>query len=233
MSTPEAVQNISRSVHRAKEKHLKTRPSKIPTVAAPATTSLASDMTDPSIFQDSPGNITEASSKGATHRGRVSSRSVTQSQGKPSKAATPNETGNRAVLTSRGRPVKPTLHATSMLTKSATRKPHVAAVNGSSSNVRPTAASQTSGVSLPSSSKAAFNKPSTLSESYVSRTKHSRKLKKPVTPSANGLDAAATHPQQTPSRPKAPSSATATTPLLESMPRAHELLADQVICHMT
>ena len=177
VSTPEAVQNISKSIHLASQRVKRAKPSLLQ--PPKASSNLTSRIDDLSIFDDSPSSITKASFSEHTPR------EVTKTL--PSKES---KRKSKAPKMSVQRPVKP---------------------NASSSRTTREARKGTAQMQPPQSSSGKRPDP--------------RSSRMPTHESSKSQQ---TSLEQTPlSRPK-PSSFAAAVPLLETIPRAHDLLADQV-----
>lgn len=213
VSTPEAVHNISRSVQLASQKNANPtlRSSFIPISKASMPPTLANDHTMStvggdhlSIFDDSPGSLTKST--------------YTQSP----KVTTTTRTTDREKKKMQ-RPLKHTTDA--RREEPGTKQPQKSTAVGDLKQKRRTRARKAlSGVNAehatvpnPSSSPAVSLRQHSLPSTPISESK----------PAYSGRTISTR--QQTPmARPKNAGSITTRTPLLESMPRAHDILADQV-----
>ena len=196
VSTPEAVANISRSIHLASKQVKKQKLASIPPSKIPTTSQLTSRMGDLSFLEDSPGNTTSFGSRGVpTPNEGAQTTSMTLCQSELSKAS---------ATKTKGRPKKPTTY-TSMGVRPATTR--------SQSSVRPQVQSDVMSTTVPSTTR-----PRTSASSTRNKPTHSRQA-----PTATQL-------YRTPNaRPKtSTTSSSVRPPLFESMPHAHEILADQV-----
>ena len=213
VSTPEAVHNISKSVQLASQRIANpvSKSSFIPITKASMPSTLAHDNTTStiggdylSIFDDSPGSLTKAT--------------YTQS----TKVTTTTGTADREKRKTQ-RPLKPTTDARRE-GSSKKQSQKSTTVRDLNQKQRTRARKAPGGANAEHATVA--NLPSSLA---VSLHQHSL----PSTPLSESKPAyggrTVSTQQQTPmARPRDAGSITVRTPLLESMPRAHDILADQV-----
>ena len=235
MSTPEAVHNISRSVHLASQRTAKpiSKPSfipvpKAPVASAPASSQLTSTMGGDhlNISDDSSGSLTKLT---LAQNSKVASRALSSQKWTP--VARPKDTSSNATTravssqqrTPVARPKDTSSNATTRAVSSEQRTP-VARPKDTSSNATTRAVS--------SQRWTAVAQPKDTSSQVASRVVSSQqrtRMAQPKDTSSKVIGKAMRSHQGTPvAKSKEAGSISVGTPLMDSMPRAVDLLADQV-----